>query len=210
MVDPYKLAVDAALSMIKPLLAAAIEKNKKQTERTVAYLRAAQTAVETLHREFEAIVVQAGLCDMSNKDQVEALDRRIYVYLNSNEIRLSLWTALEGMRANRALLQERVDSIFNMPWTIEEKQRVVADFVRTTEELEGFVKGLGYGDESGVGIKVLLDLQKCANQWRPVNLPAPDALRKILAEPEAAGRLKVRKELAERAEKTINGLLAKF
>jgi hypothetical protein len=209
MVDPYKIAVDLSLPVIKQLLADAVEKNKKQTERCVSYLRAAQTAVQTLHKEFEAIVVQAKLCDLSNKDQVKALERRICIYLDTNDIRDGLWTALAGMRANRSVLQERVDSIFNM-LRKDERQRVVAEFVQTTEELEGFVKSLGEGNPSGVGVEILLNLQRCVEQWRPRKRPAPTALREILAESEAAARLKERKELAERTEKTINRLLARF
>jgi hypothetical protein len=214
--DPYKTAIDIFLPIIKQCLAEAADKNKKQTERCVQYLRAAQTAVGALHKEFEEIVARAEQCDLNNEALVEGLKVRIHNYLNLNIIRPEMWTALEGMRECRNVLQQRVDSILNLPWTVDEKQRVITEFVRTTEELESYVASLGYEYPSGVGLEMLVKLEECMDQLRASRLidpgyrPIPTALRDIISDPQVVAPLKNRRDLVERIEKTINRLLATF
>ena len=71
-----KTVVELTLPLIKALLAEAADRNKKQTERCVGYLRAGQMAVDALHKEFEAIVMQAELCDPDNAAQVGTPTKR--------------------------------------------------------------------------------------------------------------------------------------
>src|SRR5262245_48031140 len=212
--NPYKTVIDSFLPVIKQFLAEAADKNKKQTERCVGYLRAAQTAVDALHKEFEAIVARAELCDLSNEARLEALRVRLHNYLNLNVIRPELEKALEGMRECRNVLQQRVDSILNLPWTVAEKQAVVAEFVRTIEELEGYVQSLGHGYPSGVGLAMLVKLHNEVDRLRasrrvdPGYRPPPAARREIITDPEMTAPLKTRQELTKRIEKAINRLLA--
>ena len=201
--------------MIKALLAEAADRNKKQTERCVGYLRAGQMAVDALHKEFEAIVMQAELCDPDNAAQVETLRTRLHAYLNTNVIRPELWKVIEGVHEGRGVLQQRVESIWNIAWTVQENEEVLAEFVRTIEELEGYVARLGYDYPSGIGLEMLVKLQELVERLHDrgriehgnERLTSAD-LRRIIADPQLTGPLKERRDLTGRIERTINRLLA--
>jgi hypothetical protein len=221
MAEPFllKTVVDVTSPLVKRYLDEAADKNKKQTERCVGYLRAAQLVIDGLHKEFEAIVAQAELCDLHDEVQVDQLRNRVYDYLHTNVLRPDLWTALDGMRECRTLLQQRVDSVLNLPWTIDEKQGVVAEFVGTIEELEGYLASLGYEYPSGVGLEMLdklygyvdsLHSRRTAVFKDARREPEPGALRAIVSAPDLVATLRERQRLTTRIERTINRLLATF
>jgi hypothetical protein len=201
MVDP-KMLIDLALpelkEQIKRLLAEAASHRNEQKRCCVAYLRAAQKAGEALHKEFEAIIEEAQFCTVEKEDDVIALKRRVFRYLNSNDIRPDLWTAVVGLKASRDSLQERVDSILDAPWKKEKRQVAVAMLGQTIQELDAFLRGLGE-QRSGVGLDVLLELQSCLERQ---GLKGSD-ISKVLATPRAAEDLRQRKWLAEQTEGTI-------
>ena len=212
-----KTVVDLASPLVKDLLAEAGAKNKTQTERCVGYLRAAQTVIKALHQEFEEIVAQAELCDVNDPHRLESLRTRLHKYLYLNILRPDLWTAIEGMHEQRTLLQQRVDSVLNLPSTQEKRQEVMAYFVNNIEELEGFAAQLGYDYPSGIGLEMLMELYNRVNQLIENAQAAlnrtrseANALRALVSDRKLVALLDERRRLTTRIEISINRLLATF
>jgi hypothetical protein len=212
-----KTVCDVVAPLVKQCLDEAAKKERALSERSVGYLRAAQMVVNGLHTEFEAIVAQADLCDLGNGEKVEALKIRLHSYLHTNTLRPELWTALEGMHECRSVLQARVDSILNLPWTLNEKKGVLTEFVQMTEQLETYVASLGYEYPSGIGLDMLNELYvKVCEAGNRIETDSTNSrkdqigLKRITGDPRLTGPLNERRELTARIERTINRLLASF
>jgi len=212
-----KAICDVALPLVTRCLDEAARKGNGLRDRCVGYLRASQMVVDSLHKEFESLDEQAELCDLEDPKKVETLRINLHHYLYTNTLRPQLWTALEGMRDCRTVLQERVDSILNLPWGQNEKRGAVAEFVETTGQLETYMASLGYEYPSGVGLEMLNELyegvrgrsariETTLGDSKPVRIE----LKQITSNPRLMKSLTERRELTARIERTINRIIESF
>lgn len=115
---------------------------REDVKRCKIYLEAAQAAIQGLENEYDAILNQAEICRLDQRDQIQSLRGRIRDYLYLDRFRAVLWDVHAGLRGCRAALQENNERLLIFPWIRERRQEVIADFVRTLETLERYIDDL--------------------------------------------------------------------
>jgi hypothetical protein len=161
----HHMEVAAAMALGKSLieigkgLGELIEKahnNNNVPERVIYYLQTAQSAVQALGIERQRILTEARCCDLSNKDEVTALFKRIDCYLYQDNVRRHLQAAMDGLRACEARLTSQGDSAW---WRKSDKAAAVKQFVTTLSVLQQELKALSSdfypGGGSGMGVATL-------------------------------------------------------
>lgn len=157
--------------------------------RCKAYLETARDAIQALENEYDAILNQAEVCDLGQRQQILDLQQRLLDYLHLDRLRNVLWDVHAGLKGCRNALQENNERFLILPGVREKRQEAIADFVQTMETLEQYIADLQNHDlafrkaGTGVGIKWLngiKDLLVSADiLYAGANPPAPDQLARI-------------------------------
>ena len=140
---------------LAPVLRRAVGASQLE-QRVVLYLRVAQESVDGLARERQQILREASLCNVRKASEVEALWKRMYVYLHEDNIRVPFQKAVDGLHGCDASITEQAQKF---SWRGKQTKQAAAEaFRHTRSELERVLQRLKntvspWG--SGMGVRAL-------------------------------------------------------
>lgn len=135
-----------------------IAKGSSVESKVMLYLQVAQRAIRALGRERQRILVDAAGCDVRNRHEVEALSRRMRVYLQEDSVRDPFTRAIEGLKGCKHDIERAAQGL---GWRKKDKQRAVQAFLSTLDDLDTSAKNLEYAffpKYSGQGLGTLVPL----------------------------------------------------
>mgnify|MGYP006909078608 CR=1 FL=1 len=151
------------------ILSGKIEKAKNTeieiVKRCQIYLEAASVAIQGLENEHDAILNQAEICRLDQRQQTQGLEKRILDYLSLDRFRGVLWDVHEGLKGCRTALQNNNERLLILPGVRGARQDVITNFISTLESLEQYISdlqnaGLEYRlTYTGVAIKWLIGIK---------------------------------------------------
>lgn len=135
-------------------------RQERVEKRAVLYLGVAQRAIRVLGKERQGILSDAAGCDVEDRAAVEALERRMRIYLQEDNVRPRLTDAIEGLQACRAPIERSAERI---RWRKRDRQQGVQTFLSAldvvTAEMYGLVH-MFYPEFSGQGLGTLVPVYR--------------------------------------------------
>ncbi len=165
-------AISAGKSLVEigAIISPLVENARKSPDvviRALYYLEAVQVSVTVLGLERQQILTNVRKCDVSNKEQVDALWTRLHVYLFEDNISRNLQKSAKGLVECYEKIGKEVDSIW---WrSIDDKKATVRTFSATLRELGSLLESLNnnfYPGGSGMGIQTLMPIYNLVDEIR--------------------------------------------
>jgi hypothetical protein len=159
----------------------------------IKFLEAARSAALGLEDEVDEILIEAGLVARYEWRRRSELSERLQNYLNRDRLRKILGPSLEGISACYQLAVKDEERFFDL--RREQKKEAREALLGSLEQLTSFLKSLDntmkwskvhYVGPSGVDLKMLLDLEKSLDDFKPDVQDAETRKRQIRTFVEAA------------------------